>query len=174
MDGRSTRAASAANLLLVHAGPRLGLCRPSESRFHVGMLRLTRDTNCVIAAAQNDDRRPLIDHLVELAQAGRIQLWLISAFAYDQTIASDERYAANFGWLANRPFIGEIPGFSASAFHRSADRTSLLTARWELLMQRFDAFFYQRSWPSGKCNRAVGFMMRIICQRTGWLGTTYS
>ena len=84
--------------------------QPPKRGFHRWMLRLTLDTNCVIAAAQDDGRRQLIDQLVELVQAGSVALWLTSAFVYDQTTVSAEARAANFGWLAGRPCIGEIPG----------------------------------------------------------------
>jgi hypothetical protein len=74
------------------------------------MLRLTLDTNCVIAGAQDQNHRQEIDRLVDLARAGHVNLWLTSAFAYDQAPAGAENRAMNLQWLSDRPFIGEVPG----------------------------------------------------------------
>ncbi|WP_405056825.1 hypothetical protein OG474_29295 [Kribbella sp. NBC_01505] len=74
------------------------------------MVRLTLDTSCVIAAAQDEHRRQCIDRLLQLAQDGIVELWLTTAFSYDQTTAPAEARAANLAWLEDRPTIGEVPG----------------------------------------------------------------
>jgi hypothetical protein len=74
------------------------------------MLRLTLDTVCVIDAAQGGGHRAEIDQIVNLARAGRVGLWLTSAFDADQARASDENYQANMQWLSERPLIRQVPG----------------------------------------------------------------
>lgn len=74
------------------------------------MLRLTLDTYCVIVAAQNRNHRAEVDRLVDLARAGHVELWLTSAFTYDQATAPADKYAVNRKWLAERPCIGTVPG----------------------------------------------------------------
>ncbi|GAA1548405.1 hypothetical protein GCM10009804_00950 [Kribbella hippodromi] len=74
------------------------------------MLRLTLDTYCVIVAAQDLTHRAEIDQLVDLAQAGKIELWLTTAYAYDQSTAPADKHAVNLAWLAERPCIGTLPG----------------------------------------------------------------
>lgn len=74
------------------------------------MLRLTLDTVCVSAAAQGGGHRAEIDQIVNLARAGRVGLWLTSAFDADQARASDENYQANMQWLSERPLIRQVPG----------------------------------------------------------------
>ncbi|MEV0803538.1 hypothetical protein AB0I34_38010 [Kribbella sp. NPDC050281] len=84
------------------------------------MRRLTIDTTCVIAAAQGEASGDEIDRLVDLARAGQVELWLTSAFAYDQSTARNGRAAANLMWLANRPLIRAVPGpfrFDLSTFN---------------------------------------------------------
>jgi hypothetical protein len=69
------------------------------------MVRLTLDTACVIHAAQGGRYRAEIDQLVRLAPAGKVGLWLTSAFDVDQARASDENLRANLRWLSERPLI---------------------------------------------------------------------
>jgi hypothetical protein len=74
------------------------------------MLRLTLDTACVIDAAQGSEHSAEIDHLVALARAGPVGLWLTSAFAADQSRASKEDYQTNLQWLSERPLVRQVPG----------------------------------------------------------------
>ena len=74
------------------------------------ILRFTLDTSCVIAAAQDQGYRDEVDKLVDLAKAGRVELWLTSAFTYDQSTARDDRRRTNLQWLSDRPLIGSVPG----------------------------------------------------------------
>jgi hypothetical protein len=74
------------------------------------MLQFTLDTFCVIAAAQDQGYRDKVDQLVDLARAGHVELWLTSAFTYDQSTAPNDKRQANLQWLSDRPLIGSVPG----------------------------------------------------------------
>jgi hypothetical protein len=74
------------------------------------MLRFTLDTVCVIDAAQGGVHQAEVDQLVNFAQNGSVGLWLTSAFAADQSRASDEHYRTNLQWLSERPLIRQAPG----------------------------------------------------------------
>jgi len=86
------------------------------------MLRLTLDTGCVIHGSQAQLHRHEVDQLVGLARAGRVGLWLTTAFDYDQSRADADSHATNLQWLSERPIIGKLPGpfrFNLSQFSGS-------------------------------------------------------
>jgi hypothetical protein len=64
---------------------------------HAGrrMLKLTLDTNCIIAAAQGEPNAIHVDQLAELARAGRIMISVTSGFAVDQRTARPNFQQAN-------------------------------------------------------------------------------
>jgi hypothetical protein len=73
-------------------------------------MQLTLDTSSVIHAAQGQRYGPQIDELVTLARAGRVGLWITSAFAVDQERASADQHDRNLSWLSEQPIIGKVPG----------------------------------------------------------------
>jgi hypothetical protein len=73
------------------------------------MLKLTLDTNCVIAAAQGESNAIHVDRLAELARAGRIMISVTSGFAVDQRTARPSFQQANLAYLATLPVI-RVPG----------------------------------------------------------------
>jgi hypothetical protein len=75
------------------------------------MFRLTLDTCCVITGAGGSgNQRHELDRLVDLTRAGRVQLWITTAFGQDQAKATTEMRQANIDWLASAPVLGPIPG----------------------------------------------------------------
>lgn len=74
------------------------------------MLKLTLDTSSVIHAAQAQPYGPQVDELVELAHAGRVGLWITTAFTVDQERAPADKHQRNLAWLSERPLIGSVPG----------------------------------------------------------------
>jgi hypothetical protein len=73
------------------------------------MLKLTLDTNCIIAAAQGERDGVHVDQLAELARAGRIMISVTSGFAVDQRTARPEFHQANLAYLATMPVL-RVPG----------------------------------------------------------------
>jgi hypothetical protein len=74
------------------------------------MLRLTLDTSSVIHGAQVQEYGAQIDELVDHAHAGRVGLWIATAFAVDQERAPADKHQRNLAWLSERPLIGSVPG----------------------------------------------------------------
>jgi hypothetical protein len=74
------------------------------------VLRLTLDTSCVIHAVQAQEYGPSVDQLIMFSRAGRVGLWLTSAFRADQTLARSDLLRANLAWLSERPAIGRVSG----------------------------------------------------------------
>lgn len=74
------------------------------------MLRFTLDTSSVIHGAQGQQYGAQVDELVDLAQSGRVGLWITTAFAVDQERAPADKHQRNLDWLAQRPLIGTVSG----------------------------------------------------------------
>jgi hypothetical protein len=73
------------------------------------VLKLTLDTNCIIAGAQGEPNAVYVDQLAELARAGRVTISITSGFGVDQRTASPERRQANLAYLASMPVV-HVPG----------------------------------------------------------------
>jgi len=73
------------------------------------MLKLTLDTNCVIAAARGEPNAIHVDQLAELARAGRITISVTSGFKVDQRTARPDFQQVNLAYLATVPVI-RVPG----------------------------------------------------------------
>ena len=73
------------------------------------MLTFTLDTNCVVAAVNEEPDAPHVEQLVELARAGKIAIARTSDFEADQRMASDEQRRANLDYLSRAP-IAKEPG----------------------------------------------------------------
>lgn len=75
-----------------------------------GMAVFTLDTSCVIHAVQRQDHATAVEKLTGAARAGRVTLWLTSAFDADMSRASSENLHANLEWLAVQPVLQGAPG----------------------------------------------------------------
>jgi len=73
------------------------------------MLKLTLDTNCIIAAVQGEPNAIHVDQLAELARAGLLTISVTSGFAVDQRTARPNFQQANLAYLARVPVV-RVPG----------------------------------------------------------------
>jgi hypothetical protein len=113
------------------------------------MLRLTLDTSTVIHGAQGQRYGPQIDELVELAHAGRIGLWITTAFGNDQERASADKLQRNLSWLSERPLIGTVPGAFRLDYSRIGIDTVLLSEDQKVVAMTIDEILLPQAYRVG-------------------------
>jgi hypothetical protein len=113
------------------------------------MLRLTLDTSSILHGVLGQEYGAAVDELVKLGRAGRVGLWINTAFANDQQRASAERHQRNLAWLSQRPHIGTVPGGFRLNYSRLGIDTTLLSPEQKAIAQSLDETLLPKAYQAG-------------------------